>query len=37
MSQETSPQPITAPTRRFAAGFLIGLCVIAALLWIAAG
>jgi hypothetical protein len=37
MSPQTSPQPITAPTRRFAIGFLIGLCIVAAVLWVAAG
>lgn len=37
MSPQTSPQPITTPTLRFAVGFLIGMCVIAAVLWIAAG
>ncbi len=31
------PQPITSPTRRFTVGFLIGLCVIALLLWVATG
>ncbi len=31
------PQPITSPTRRFAVGFLIGLCVITLLLWVATG
>jgi len=36
MSPQTSPEPITTPTRRFAVGFLIGLCVIAAVLWLAA-
>jgi hypothetical protein len=37
MSPQTSPQPITAPTRRFAIGLLIGLCIVAAVLWVAAG
>jgi hypothetical protein len=37
MSSQTSPEPITSPTRRFAVGFVIGLCIVAAVLWVAAG
>lgn len=37
MAAQTPPQPITAPTRRFAFGFVIGLAIVAAVLWIAAG
>ncbi len=35
MSPQTSPQPISPPTRRFAIGFVIGLCIVAVTLWIA--
>ena len=35
--QPPQPQPISGPTRRFAIGFLIGMCLIAILLWVAAG
>jgi tetrahydromethanopterin S-methyltransferase subunit F len=37
MSPQTSPQPISAPTRRFAIGFLIGIVLLATLLWLATG
>ena len=36
MSPQTSPEPITPPTRRFAISLLVGLCIVAAVLWIAA-
>lgn len=36
MSPQTSPEPISAPTRRFALGFAIGLLIVAAVLWVAA-
>lgn len=35
MSPQTSPQPISPPTRLFAIGFVIGLCIVAVTLWIA--
>lgn len=35
MSAQT-PSPIAAPTVRFAIGFAIGLCLLAAVLWLAA-
>lgn len=37
MSPQTSPPPISSPTRRFAIGFLIGMTLLAALLWLATG
>jgi len=37
MSQQTSPQPISPPSRRLTIGLVLGLCVVAALLWVAAG
>ncbi len=37
MATSNPPEPITSPTRRFAVGFLIGMVVIAALLWVATG
>lgn len=36
MAAPSSPEPIHAPTRRFALGFAIGLAIVAAVLWIAA-
>ena len=36
MSPQTSPEPITPPTRRFAIRLRVGLCIVAAVLWIAA-
>jgi hypothetical protein len=37
MSRPTTTDPITAPSRRFAISLVIGLCIVAAVLWLAAG
>jgi hypothetical protein len=37
MAAPTTPDPIHAPTRRFTIGLVFGLCIVAALLWIATG
>jgi hypothetical protein len=37
MAAPTSPDPIHPPSRRLTLGLVFGLCVVAALLWIATG